>query len=62
MSERTEKKAVELVPVFDITSQFADGYHDGKICRKDAGELSWELRVGVDDYARGFRTGYNMQA
>ena len=56
------EKNVELVPIFDITSQFADGYHDGKICRQDGSELSWDLRVAMDDYARGFRTGYFMHA
>ncbi|UCH47210.1 MAG: hypothetical protein JSU95_14080 [Betaproteobacteria bacterium] len=49
------------MPVFDITSQCADGYHDGKVCRQDGTELPWDMRAATDEYARGFLAGYYMQ-
>ena len=61
MATRIEEKNAELVPILDVTSQFADGYHAGKVCRQDGTELSWNLRVATDDYSRGFRTGYFLE-
>ena len=62
MATRIEEKNPELVPILDITSQFADGYHAGKVCRQDGTVPSRDLRVATDNYSRGFRTGYFLEA
>ena len=36
----------------------AAGYLEGERYRKHGMELSAYLKVGIDDYARGFRAGY----
>ena len=36
----------------------AAGYLEGERYRQEAKELSAYLKVGIDEYARGFRAGY----
>ena len=43
-------------------SQFAEGYLDGKVCHQEGVDLTWPLRVGTDEYSKGFRTAYYMHA
>ena len=37
---------------------FAEGYISGQVERRRGGPLSSYLKVGVDEYALGFRAGY----
>ena len=37
---------------------FVNGYTDGQAGRRGNQKLSAYLRVGIDDYARGFRAGF----
>jgi hypothetical protein len=45
------------------TSAFAHGFTDGQAARSGNQPLSAYVRVGIDDYARGYRQGfYNRTA
>ncbi len=37
---------------------FVNGFTDGQAARANNSALSAYLRVGIDDYARGFRAGF----
>jgi hypothetical protein len=37
---------------------FANGYTDGQAARANKSALTAYLRVGIDDYAKGFRAGF----
>lgn len=53
---------VKVTRKSDPKSEFAEGYHDGTKCHQEGVDLTWPLRVGTDEYAKGFRTAYYMQA
>lgn len=40
------------------STAFANGYTDGQTARATHASLTAYLRVGIDDYARGYRAGY----
>ena len=40
------------------TSAFANGFTDGQAARSRNAPLSAYIRVGIDDYARGYRRGF----
>lgn len=40
------------------TSAFANGFTDGQAARGRNQPLSAYIRVGIDDYARGYRQGF----
>lgn len=40
------------------TPEYANGHSDGEACRLRGTAPSTYLRVGVDEYAKGFRAGY----
>ena len=40
------------------TSAFANGFTDGQAARGKNQALSAYVRVGIDDYARGYRQGF----
>lgn len=42
--------------------EFAEGYLDGKMYRRHNMEMSSKFLDGLDEYAKGFRTGYYVQA
>lgn len=37
---------------------FVNGYADGQAARRSKQALTAYLRVGIDDYAKGFRAGF----
>jgi hypothetical protein len=41
---------------------FVNGFTDGQAARRDNQALSPYLRVGIDDYAKGFRAGFFARA
>jgi hypothetical protein len=41
---------------------FVNGYTDGQAARRSNQALSAYLRVGIDDYAKGFRAGFFARA
>ncbi|MCC6165087.1 MAG: hypothetical protein IT182_17205 [Acidobacteria bacterium] len=40
------------------SAAFANGFTEGQASRQRNDALTAYLRVGIDDYAKGFRTGY----
>lgn len=40
------------------STAFVNGYTDGQSARSTNASLTAYLRVGIDDYARGYRAGY----
>lgn len=40
------------------STAFANGYTDGQTARATHASLTAYLRVGIDDYARGYRAGF----
>lgn len=52
----------KIVSELNCTPEFAAGYLDGKMYRRHKIGLSERFRDGLDDYAKGFRTGYYMEA
>jgi hypothetical protein len=41
---------------------FVNGYTDGQVARRNNHALTAYLRVGIDDYAKGFRAGFYARA
>jgi hypothetical protein len=41
-----------------VSAAFTNGYTDGQTARNRTASLSAYLRVGIDDYARGYRAGF----
>lgn len=41
-----------------VAAAFSNGYTDGQIARANNASLTAYLRVGIDDYAKGYRAGY----
>lgn len=41
---------------------FVNGYTDGQAARRNNERLTAYLRVGIDDYAKGFRAGFYARA
>jgi len=41
-----------------MSTAFTNGYNDGQTARTKNAALSAYLRVGIDDYARGYRAGF----
>ena len=41
---------------------FVNGYTDGQAARRNNHLLTAYLRVGIDDYAKGFRAGFYARA
>lgn len=41
-----------------MSAAFTNGYSDGQSARTQSAALTAYLRVGIDDYARGYRAGF----
>ena len=44
------------------SAAFVNGYTDGQAARRENQALTGYLRVGIDDYAKGFRAGFFARA
>lgn len=59
-------RAVELLrkpaDTETVPAAFLNGYADGQAARRRNEPLTAYLRVGIDDYAKGFRAGYYARA
>jgi len=40
------------------SAAFANGYSEGEAARRRSDALTPYVRVGIDDYAKGYRAGY----
>ena len=59
-------RAVEILRKVGDTevrpAAFVNGYTDGQVARRSNQALSAYLRVGIDEYAKGFRAGFFARA
>ena len=62
MSEFSKKKRDRLSQELDWSLDRAQGYVDGEACQLRGHELSANYQSGMDEYSKGFRTGYYTQA
>ncbi|UCH47217.1 MAG: hypothetical protein JSU95_14115 [Betaproteobacteria bacterium] len=62
MSELALTKAKELAEEMGWSLDRAQGYVDGGTSQQNGEDLATQHRFGMDDYSKGFRTGYYTQA
>ena len=62
MKDSLKDKRNELAEKMCWTLKRAQGYVDGEISQQNGTELSESYRYGMDEYSKGFRTGYYTQA
>jgi hypothetical protein len=63
--ERYKEQSVQPIEMFkrpadgdNVAPAFVNGYSDGQAARIRNQALTAYLRVGIDDYAKGFRAGF----
>jgi hypothetical protein len=56
------KKIEAYLTSANESAAFVNGYTEGQQARAANAPLTAYLRVGIDDYARGYRTGYFARA
>ena len=52
----------KTISELDCSAEFAEGYLDGKMYRRHSIELPERFQDGMDEYAKGFRAGYYVEA
>jgi hypothetical protein len=62
MSELTSSKVNDLAEEMGWTVDRAQGYVDGGVSQQCGEELPSSHRHAMDEYSKGFRTGYYTQA
>jgi hypothetical protein len=62
MKDLLTKKRNELAQEMSWTLKRAQGYVDGEISQRNGTELSDSYKYGMDEYSKGFRTGYYTHA
>ena len=62
MSEFSTKKRDTLSQEMDWSLERAQGYVDGEACQLRGHDLTPVHQTGMDEYSKGFRTGYYTQA
>lgn len=53
-----KEKARILAELYGFSQTYANAYVEGEYCRRRGEPLGAYLRVGLDEYALGFRAGY----
>jgi hypothetical protein len=62
MKDLLTEKRNELALEMCWTLKRAQGYVDGELSQRNGTELSESYKYGMDEYSKGFRTGYYTQA
>ena len=62
MKDLLTEKRNELAQEMSWTLKRAQGYVDGEISQRNGTDLSESQKYGMDEYSKGFRTGYYTQA
>ena len=62
MKDLLTEKRNELAQEMSWTLKRAQGYVDGEISQRNGTDLSESHKYGMDEYSKGFRTGYYTQA
>ena len=61
MSNMPIDRSKQLAEEMGWTKERAEGYIDGEICGLRGREINFQQRMGMDEYSKGFRTGYYKQ-
>ncbi len=61
MSDLLKEKRDELAQQMGWTLQRAEGYVDGETAQQSGQELPGCHKVAMDEYSKGFRTGFYKQ-
>ena len=62
MSDLVKEKRDELAQEMGWSLERAQGYVDGETSERTGQEIPAYHKVAMDDYSKGFRTGYYTQA
>ena len=62
MSDLLKRKRDKLVQEMGWTLKRAEGYVDGEASQREGLGLPACYKYGMDDYSKGFRTGYYTRA
>ena len=58
MSETTQEKRDKIALKIGWTPRRVLGYEDGRYYQRSGHDIPWCLEVEMDEYSKGFRTGY----
>jgi hypothetical protein len=61
MSDLAIEKRNKIAQAMGWTSRRAAGYIEGRFYRRSGQDMPKCHQVGMDDYSKGFRIGYNRQ-
>jgi hypothetical protein len=61
MSDLAIEKRNKIAQAMGWTSRRAAGYIEGRFYRRSGQDMPKCHQVGIDDYSKGFRIGYNRQ-
>ncbi|MGD2141436.1 MAG: hypothetical protein PVH25_13645 [Burkholderiales bacterium] len=61
MKDFGNDKSKQLAEEMGWTKERAEGYIDGETCGMRGREINFQQKMGMDEYSKGFRTGYYKQ-
>lgn len=61
MKDFATEKSKQLAEEMGWTKERAEGYVDGETCGLRGLAISFHQKMGMDEYSKGFRTGYYKQ-
>ena len=61
MTHLSKEKGKKIAQEMYWTQRRAQGYQDGEYCQRSGQDMPECHKVGMDEYSKGFRTGYYMQ-
>jgi len=62
MSDSTNEKRDKIAQEIGWTPHRVQGYENGRFCQRSGNDMPWCHEVDMDEYSKGFRTGYYAQA
>lgn len=62
MSDSIKSKRDKIAQAIGWTAHRVQGYEDGRLCQRGGYETPWRHEVDMDEYSKGFRTGYYAHA
>ena len=61
MSDSMNEKRAKIAQDIGWTPRRVQGYEDGRFYQQSGHDMPWCHEVDMDEYSKGFRTGYNAQ-
>jgi hypothetical protein len=62
MSDSMKEKRAKIAQEIGWTPRRVQGYEDGRFYQQSGHGMPWCHEVDMDEYSKGFRTGYYAQA